>query len=102
MVKRLTSSLATNTGSGASTTMYGVYIATFNTGGAINKSYGLYIDDINTATTNYSIYTRAGLVVLNAGGDPAADFTVKSDTYNAIFVDSSSTASLLCPMLQGR
>lgn len=55
-------------------------------------SYGVKIADQSGSATNYALHTGAGLVVFNSGGDAASDFTVKSDSYDALIVDSSENS----------
>ncbi len=55
-------------------------------------SYGVQIASQSGSGTNYALATNAGLVVINAGGDAASDTTIKSDSYDALVVDSSENA----------
>lgn len=61
----------------------------------VTDVYGLYVEDQVTGTNNYSIYTNAGNVIINAGYDASSDFSVRSDSYDAILVDASANATYL-------
>lgn len=73
-----------------------------NTNMAISTVYGIKIADQDVGTTNYAIYTGAGSIVFNSGGDAATDFTVKTDTYDAIVVDASADAFYIMTNASGK
>lgn len=55
-------------------------------GGSVTNAYGLVIDDINVGgTLNYAIYTNAGGIWFNAGGDADTDLIVSGDTEPNLF-----------------
>ena len=61
-------------------------------GGTIDNNYGLYIGNQNVgSSSNFAIYTNAGSVLLNAGGDANTDFIVRGDTDNALIYADAST-----------
>jgi hypothetical protein len=54
-------------------------------------AYGYYCEAINKGSGgNYAWYSNAGNIMMNAGGDANTDFTVKSDNYDALFIDGSN------------
>jgi hypothetical protein len=58
-----TISIATQTGAGTLSNMYGHVIAISKTAGTVTNAYGLYINAVTAgAASNFSIYTNAGLV----------------------------------------
>ena len=60
--------------SGTVASAYGLHTGVYKNGGTITTAYGLYVDDMIYGTTNYSIYTGAGLVSL--GGNTAVTGTL--------------------------
>jgi hypothetical protein len=84
-----------NAGAGIITEAFGFFInGNMNTGaGSITNNFGLYVGNESSGTTiNYAIYTNAGNCLFNGGGDASTDFTVKSDTYDALFIDASNNS----------
>ena len=55
-----------NRSGGAVTNRYGAYIAApiLSSGASITSQYGVYVDALSQATSNYALYTNAGLVRL--------------------------------------
>jgi hypothetical protein len=87
------------------TDCYGVYIdAPYKlAAGTITNLYGLYIaDQLAGATLNYAIVTNSGNIIFNNGGVAAADFTDKTDNYNAIFVDASNDSIVIMSDAAGK
>lgn len=84
------------TGIGDITNSYGVYIGNDTAAfGSITNTYALYIEDqTDSDTSNYAIYTNAGLVRLNddvgIGKDPIVALDVVGDiNYTGVLVDVS-------------
>lgn len=68
-----------------------------------NTSWGIYVEDQSGSTSeNYALVTNAGKVIFNAGGNAASDFTIKSDTYDALFVDASENGLALMNHASGK
>ena len=86
--------LCSNSGSGTVPQADGVRIrsAINSGGGAITLVHGLNIESQTVGVTNYALKTNAGHVVFNYGGDASTDFTVKSDSYDALFIDASENS----------
>jgi hypothetical protein len=98
-----TGSPSVTVGAGAGGTYASLYVAGINTlTGTLVTMYGIYMEDISKGTTNYALNTGAGSVVINRGGDSLTDFTVKSDTYNAIFIDASNDSIVLMSNAAGK
>jgi len=72
---RLFESYAGDNGGGDITSLYNYYVWQSWTSGAITNAYGFYCEDQDAATNNYSIYTNAGDVVINAANS-AGNVTV--------------------------
>jgi hypothetical protein len=62
---------------------------------AFTNAYGILVNEPTNAGTNYALVTQGGLVIFNNNGTAAGDFTVKSDSYDALFVDASDNAAVL-------
>ena len=54
---------------------YGLHTGVYKNGGTITTAYGLYVDDMIYGTTNYSIYTGAGLVRLGGNTEVTGTLT---------------------------
>lgn len=68
-----------------------------------NTSWGVYVEDQSGSTSeNYALVTNAGKVIFNAGGNAASDFTIKSDTYDALFMDASENGLALMNHASGK
>lgn len=55
-------------------------------------SYGIKIESQSGAGTNYALHTSNGNVLFNSGGDASSDFTVESDSYDALVIDASENS----------
>jgi hypothetical protein len=82
--------LSTAAGASIITNSYGIYIATATATGTVTNNYGLVIADLTTGTNKYALTTYGGAVTFNSSNAAEADFTVKTDTYSAIVVDTSN------------
>ena len=91
--------------SGTVASAYGLHTGVYKNGGTITTAYGLYVDDMIYGTTNYSIYTGAGLVRL--GGNTAVAGTLGvggaavgfGNGYNEITIATGANGAML--YLQG-
>lgn len=79
---------------GTTTDAFTVLVNSASSTGTIDNLYGLYVQDINGGDTlNYAIYTNAGTIWFNAGGDANTDFIVSGDTEpNLLRVDAGDEA----------
>lgn len=77
-------------------------VAEDNTNMAVTTVYGIKIADQDVGATNYAIYTGAGNIVFNSGYDADTDFTVGSDSYDAIYVDASNNATYIMTNASGK
>jgi len=76
---------------GSCTNGYGLKIEEGTVGtGSITNLYGIHLTNIDNGINSWAIYTNAGSCFFNAGGDANTDFTVKSDSYDALFIDASN------------
>lgn len=89
------------TTTGNLTSTMGVWVNNQGVSGS-TASYGLLIDAQSGSTTNYAIQTGAGLVTFNAAGAAQADFTAKTDNYNAIFMDTSNDSIVIMSNAAGK
>jgi hypothetical protein len=85
-------SLATHSGTGITTNLYGIYSAVQKTAGTVTNAYGLYINPVTAGSTlNYAIYTNAGtcyfggsVIAQNGLSVPGtAGLTLTFQNYNA-------------------
>lgn len=65
-------------------------VTDYSGSGVVTTQNGINIGDLTKATINNAIVTNAGHIKFNNGGHADSDFTVKSDNYDALFVDASN------------
>jgi hypothetical protein len=98
----------------ASPSVLGTGLGTFAIGGVYGfrannqgnakwaSAYAFYADAQSGSTNNYAFYGNAGQVVFNAAGAAEADFTAKTDNYNAIFMDTSNDSIVIMSNAAGK
>lgn len=83
------------------TTMYAIRIASQTTAIGTSK-FGINIGDVSGATNNYSLTTSSGQVIFNSSGAAEADVTMKSDNYDAVFIDTSDDSIEIMSSASGK
>lgn len=68
----------------------------------LTNLYGLHIDRMTRATNNFGIVVEGANTIFNNGGYSDADFTVKSDAYDALFIDASNNSIALMNHASGK
>lgn len=82
-----------NASSGSVATAKAINITSLSNsgGGAITNNYGLYIEDQLAGTTDYSIVTNAGLIVFNESGHAESDIRIETDSEDHfLYIDSGA------------